>query len=155
MKIQKIVSGGQTGADRAAFDFAIAKGIEIGGYVPKGRLAEDGPIPDRYPNLIETESADPGERTRLNIIDSDGTLILSHGDLTGGALLTQQTAKEISKPYIHIDLLLFEETQAARMASEWVVKNNIAVLNIAGPRASEDPLIYSKTVTVLDKLFSK
>src|SRR5215216_4014774 len=83
--ILRIISGGQTGADRAAFDFALEKGIEIGGFVPIGRLAEDGPINAKYPNLVETNSSDPGERTRLNVRSADATFIVSRGPVGGGS----------------------------------------------------------------------
>ena len=75
--INKIISGGQTGVDRAAFDAAIANGVEIGGFVPRGRWAEDGTIPEKYKGLVETESEDPAERTRLNVINSDATILLT------------------------------------------------------------------------------
>ena len=87
-RISRIVSGGQTGADRAAFDYALANEIEIGGFVPKNRAAEDGAIPAKYPNLRETETEDSAERTRLNVLNSDATLIFSHGALAGGSRLT-------------------------------------------------------------------
>ena len=90
--LEKIVSGGQTGADRAALDFARANGLGIGGWVPRGRLAEDGLIPEDYLGLLEADSTDPAVRTALNVRDSDATLILSHGPLTGGSLLTLQEA---------------------------------------------------------------
>jgi len=86
--IRKIVSGGQTGADRAALDVALDLGITCGGWVPKGRLAEDGEIPVDYPNLVEAEDAEPNTRTALNIRDSDATLILSQGELHGGSMFT-------------------------------------------------------------------
>ena len=85
----QIVSGGQTGADRAALDIALELGFESGGWVPLGRQAEDGKIPDRYPNLRETDSPLPAVRTELNVRDSDATLIVSHGTLVGGTALTR------------------------------------------------------------------
>jgi hypothetical protein len=78
MRVEKIVSGGQTGADQAALDVALERGLQVGGWVPKGRLAEDGPIPERYSGLVETQSSDPAVRTSLNLRDSDATLIVSH-----------------------------------------------------------------------------
>ena len=82
MVIKKIISGAQTGADRAALDAALALGLPIGGWVPRGRRAEDGPVPDRYPNLRETDTDDYETRTRWNVQDADATLILSHGPLS-------------------------------------------------------------------------
>ena len=90
-----IVSGGQTGVDRAAWAAAIELGLPIGGWVPKGRLAEDGEIPARYAGLREAESAEPAVRTALNVRDSDATLIFSHGPLTGGSRLTFDTAARL------------------------------------------------------------
>ena len=101
--LDKIVSGGQTGADRAALDFAIKHKIPHGGWVPKGRLAEDGPIPSKY-KLTEMPTDNYKERTEQNVIDSDGTLIISHGKLTGGSAYTGKMAKKHSRPYFHVDL---------------------------------------------------
>jgi len=81
--IQKIISGGQTGADRAALDFAIKRGIPHGGWIPKGRKTEDGTLPEKY-HLLEMPTGSYSKRTEKNILDSDGTLIVSHGLLTGG-----------------------------------------------------------------------
>lgn len=154
MQVRKIVSGGQTGADRAALDFAMNIGIEIGGYIPKGRLAEDGILPQKYANLTETKTTDPSERTRLNVMHSDGTIIFSQGELIGGSLLTQQIAIEVSKPFVHIDLSIWSEDQASEIAAVWIKKNKLGILNIAGSRASEDPLIYSKVQHILRRLFA-
>ncbi|MCX8018628.1 MAG: putative molybdenum carrier protein, partial [Rhodocyclaceae bacterium] len=99
----RIISGGQTGVDRAALDWAIARGIPHGGWCPKGRLAEDGPIAPRY-NLTETESADLGERTWCNVRDSDGTLILNRGDLSGGSLKTLYLAERLGRPCLVVPL---------------------------------------------------
>ena len=82
-KIRKIISGGQTGADQAALDFAIDRGIPHGGWVPKGRKTETGMLPEKY-QLKEMETASYSKRTEQNVIDSDGTFIISHGTLTGG-----------------------------------------------------------------------
>lgn len=152
--IRKIVSGGQTGADRAALDFAIQNGIEIGGYVPKGRMAENGIIPENYPNLIETESADPKERTELNIIHSDGTLILSQGDLTGGSQLAEKFALEHKKPFLHIDLLKYSPECAVEIALKLLDEIECRTLNIAGPRLSEDAEIYEAVTNFLRRLLA-
>ena len=97
--LKKIVSGGQTGADRAALDIGMECGLEIVGWIPKGRLAEDGPIPLHYEELVETESSDPSRRTSLNVRDSDATLIVSHGPLSGGSLLTLSEANPRAPRY--------------------------------------------------------
>src|SRR5688572_13555621 len=116
----KIISGGQTGADRAALDFAIQYGSSYGGFVPKGRIAEDGPISGRYLHLVETESSDPAERTRLNVKHSDATLILSHGSLSGGSKLAQDFAHALGKPTLHIDFLVRSEAQAVDDVIDWL-----------------------------------
>lgn len=99
----KIVSGGQTGADRAALDAAIDCNIAHGGWCPAKRLAEDGVIDKKY-QLQETESSNYAVRTKANVLDSDVTIIFSHGELMGGSLLTKELAKKLSKPCLHIDL---------------------------------------------------
>ena len=147
--LEKIVSGGQTGADRAALDFALAHGLRIGGWIPRGRLAEDGPIPDRYAEMSEAPSADPGVRTLLNVRDSDATLLVSHGPLAGGSLLTLQAATRAGKPVLHLDLDLFSETAAAEQLRSWLAQVRPATLNLAGPRASEDPRIAAATQALL------
>ena len=83
---------------------ACERGLQVGGWVPKGRLAEDGPIPERYSGLVETESSDPAVRTSLNVRDSDATLIVSHGPLTSGSLLTLEEGRRWRKPVLHLDL---------------------------------------------------
>lgn len=153
MKIQKIISGGQTGADRAALDFALEQGIETGGFVPKGRRAEDGRISNKYPNLIETETADYAERTELNILQADATIIVSHGELQGGSLLTKQLTQEHKKPFLHIDFLEDNVESVLVQAKEFLNSKNCKVLNIAGSRASEDRKIYARTKEFLRALF--
>ena len=150
--IQKIISGGQTGADRAALDFAIKRGIPHGGWIPKGRKAEDGTLPEKY-DLQEMPTGSYSKRTEKNVLDSDGTLIVSHGLLTGGSALTTGFAKQHRKPWIHIDLKTTPYPEAARMIQEWVGRNGITVLNVAGARASKDPMIYQATMDVLDAAF--
>src|SRR5262249_5910478 len=146
---RKIVSGGQTGADRAALDVALAGGLEVGGWVPKGRLAEDGPIPERYPGLVETESSDPAVRTARNVRDADATLILSHGPLTGGSLLTLQEATRARKHILHLDLDEVALAEAARVLRGWLAETRPSILNVAGPRASKDLRIEAATREVL------
>ncbi len=138
-EITQVISGGQTGADRAALDAAIACGIPHGGWCPKGRLAEDGPIPEKY-NLQEMETESYSERTRANVEAADLTLIFSHGSLTGGSLLTQEFAEELGKPCLHIDL--FKKFQPLEKMTEKFPRIGKIVLNVAGPRASNDPKIY-------------
>jgi len=147
--IERIVSGGQTGADRAALDFAREAGIPTGGWVPKGRLAEDGRIPERYAGMAETESADFAVRTARNVRDSDATLILSHGPLDGGSLFTWCEATRIGRPALHLDLEQLALPAAAGRLRTWLAEVHPATLNVAGPRASRDPGIAAATGAVL------
>jgi predicted Rossmann fold nucleotide-binding protein DprA/Smf involved in DNA uptake len=144
----KIISGGQTGVDRAALDVALELGLACGGYCPKGRWAEDGPIPDKYP-LQETPSADHPQRTEWNVRDSDGTLILTLGKPAGGTASTLQHARELGRPCLVVDLSLPAGTDAI---NEWLAANQIRTLNIAGPRASESPQVYALAVAMLRSL---
>ena len=147
--LDKIVSGGQTGADRAALDFARASGLRVGGWVPQGRLAEDGRIPEHYLGMVEADSTDPAVRTALNVRDSDATLILSHGPLAAGSLLTFQEATRVEKPVLHLDLDQLSTASAAEQLRGWLATIRPRILNVAGPRASEDPGISSATEMVL------
>jgi hypothetical protein len=146
--IKKIVSGGQTGADRAALDFAIGRGILHGGWVPKGRRTEDGRLPERY-HVNEMASASYPKRTERNVIDSDGTVVITHGAPTGGSALTLKMARAHGRPSLHLDLDRITVDQAAEQLLEWIVEFRISVLNVAGPRASEDPKIYDAAIEVL------
>ena len=150
--IKKIMSGGQTGADRAALDFAIKMDLPHGGWVPKGRVAEDGPLPDKY-KLQEMQTANYPKRTEQNIIDSDGTLIITHGKLTGGSRLTKEFAENQKRPYLHIDLNETAIFEAAEQIIQWVMENRIGVLNIAGSRASKDPKIYRAVYELLETIY--
>lgn len=152
-KIRKIISGGQTGADRAAFDFALENGIEISGFVPKNRMAEDGEISAKYPNLLETRAKNPVKRTELNVKYSDATLILSHGNLTGGSKKTLQLAEKHLKPFLHIDFNKTSLEKAILQTRNWLEQINCQELNIAGARASKDSKIYGKTKEFLEKVF--
>jgi hypothetical protein len=144
-----VVSGAQTGADRAALDVALEHGLEIGGWVPRGRAAEDGSIPDRYTGLEETESPDPAVRTACNVRDADATLIVSHGPLAGGSRLTADEASGLEKPLLHLDLAVRTHTEAVDRLREWLCGVDPAVLNVAGPRASEDPAISVAVAALL------
>lgn len=152
-KLKTIISGGQTGADRAAFDFALENKIEIGGFVPKGRRAEDGGIGEDYPNLVETKTRNYMERTELNVQNSDATLIVSHGKLRRGSLLTKKFAAKHQKPFLHIDFLETTIKESAKIARKWLASIKCKRLNIAGSRASTDAEIYDKTKLFLAELF--
>ena len=133
--VEKIVSGGQAGVDRAGLDAGLALGLAVGGRCPRGRRAEDGPIPGRYP-LQETASASYGMRTRLNVRDSDATLILCRGPLRGGTRLTADIARRMGRPLRIADLS--RRVQAPAVAA-WLRKYGVVRLNIAGPRESQAP----------------
>lgn len=144
----KIVSGGQTGADRAALDVAIELGCAHGGWVPQGRWSEDGPLASRYA-VTEADSPQPAVRTELNVRDADATLILSHGPLSGGSALTLELARRYGRPVLYIDLATSDEAAAADRIRAWLDAHDVTVLNVAGPRASSDPLIYDAVSRVL------
>jgi hypothetical protein len=152
-QIKTIVSGGQTGADRAALDFARENRIASGGFVPKGRRAEDGEISAGYPNLIETKTRNYAERTELNVQTSEATLIVSHGRLTRGSLLTKRLAAKHRKPFLHIDFTESKLDEAVEKTRNWLSSIKCRKLNIAGPRASTDAEIYQKTKAFLAALF--
>jgi len=143
--IAKIVSGGQTGVDRAGLDVAIALDIPHGGWCPKGRKAENGTVPSVY-RLDETPTADYQQRTEWNIRDSDGTLILTRGAPTGGTALTITLAETYARPCLVIDL---SASPAPETVRAWLAANHIKVLNIAGPRESGCPGVYDEAVKFL------
>lgn len=149
--ITKIISGGQTGADRAGLDWAIANNIPHGGWCPAGRLAEDGSLNERY-HLIETESPGYRQRTKRNVQDSDGTLILNLGPLEGGTFSTVRLAEKQSKPFLVIALDEGVTDEAVTIVQDWLNDNGIQVLNIAGPRESKRPRIYDLTMAMMKRL---
>ena len=132
----RLISGGQTGADRQALDWAIANGIPHGGWCPKGRKAEDGRIPDRY-QLQETASTDYPERTEKNILNSDGTVIFTVAPKLGrGSRLTAKLAQRHGKPCVHIHS---GTPHPALLLASFIQQHRISRLNIAGSRASKEP----------------
>jgi hypothetical protein len=144
----KVVSGGQTGVDRAALDAAQALGLPSGGWCPRGRLAEDGPIDPAYA-LVETPSADYGQRTEWNVRDSDGTLVLVRGRATGGTALTIALARREGKPLFVLDL---GRNPSPDEVSQWIAVSRIGVLNVAGPRESQRPGIGTEARAFLERL---
>lgn len=145
----RIVSGGQTGVDRAALDFALANGIEHGGWCPKGRRAEDGVLDEKY-NLQETPRRDYRQRTRWNVRDSDGTLIIVNHELSGGTRYTFEVARKLGKPLWKVEA---EEEGKEKEVLDWLESNGIQVLNVAGPRASSEPEIYAVTRELLENIY--
>lgn len=146
--LKKIISGGQTGADQAALDAAIKWNIPYGGWVPKGRLTEAGRLSDKY-RMKEMPTESYPARTERNVIDSDGSLIISHGPLSNGSKYTKEMALKNNRPYLHIDLNETDVVNAARLAYNWIIDLKIQTLNVAGSRASNDPSIYQAVTHVL------
>jgi hypothetical protein len=147
--LTRIVSGGQTGADRAALDWAIARGIPHGGWCPRGRRAEDGVIPARY-GLEETPAEAYEQRTEWNVRDADGTAILSLAEaLTGGSRWTAECARALGKPWIHLSAQAHGACAAARLR-RFLADHAIRVLNVAGPRASGEPGVGAFVTSTLD-----
>ena len=150
----KIISGGQAGADRAALDWALARNLPHGGWCPAGRKSEDGVIDSQY-RLQETESANYRIRTARNVRDSDATLILNLGELDGGSLETFRAAERQGKPVRVISLECALSDQHADELLDWLRRANVAVLNVAGPRESKRPGIYSATLAALDLIWAR
>lgn len=142
---KKVVSGGQSGVDRAALDTALALGIPCGGWCPRDRYAEDGRIAERYP-LAETPSGDTAQRTEWNVRDSDGTMILTINEPSGGTVLTIRFARAMARPFLIVDLAAPLDHDQARL---WIRENRIGVLNVAGPRESKCPGINDQASAFL------
>lgn len=138
MALAKIVSGGQTGVDRGALDAALETRFPCGGWCPPGRQAEDGAVPVRYP-LTELEHGGYSERTLKNVLETDATLILCRGEIEGGTAYTRDCCLEHGKPLLVIDAAQSGSREAAGAISAFIGRENVAVLNVAGPRASKWP----------------
>lgn len=138
--IEKIITGGQTGVDRAALDVAIELGIPHGGWCPARRRAEDGRIDDRY-QLIELASVRYRDRTKQNVADSDGVLVLNRDELEAGTALTLRCARTLGKPEFLVDLAA---PPPLSELADWVASCRIKACNVAGPRESERPGIYAE-----------
>jgi hypothetical protein len=158
MALKKIVSGGQTGVDRGALDAALDAGFPCGGWAPGGRIAEDGPIHERYP-LRELAGAGYEERTLQNVLDSDGTAILFSGTLEGGTRQTMLHCVEHGKPFELVDATRAGPREAALKLADFVARNRLSVLNIAGPRARKwrgaHAYVYATVKQLLENLETK
>ena len=153
-KVLMIISGGQTGADRAGLDFAISRGIKHGGWCPKGRLAEDGIIPEKY-CLIETSTNLYPQRTKQNVKDSDATIVFTDTHMSRGAMLTITCCETFKKPYFIIPITSADDEAAKDSLLEWLVKIKPRILNIAGARASKCPQIHKFVTTMLNSVLEK
>lgn len=163
-RLQKIVSGGQTGVDRAGLDAAIEHGLPIGGWCPRGRRAEDGRVPSCYP-LTETPARSYAVRTRWNVRDSDGTLIVAMDEISAGTQLTVTCARRVGRPLQIVKLrpdsaqmrLTLENSRTEQIESvvEWIHRHRIRVLNIAGPRGSSHELVYAESRSFVSELLDQ
>ena len=147
--LKKIISGGQTGAEQAALDAAIKYRLPHGGWIQKGRKTEDGILPYEY-KLKELKSGAYPNYTERNVINSDGTLIISHGKLKGGSSLPRRLAKKYNRQFLHISL---DETPAFIAPSKinnWIIEYDIEILNVTGSRASKDPNIYEVVKYIIE-----
>jgi hypothetical protein len=154
LELLKIISGGQTGVDRGALDAALKLGVECGGWCPAGRLAEDGIIPERYP-VIELEDGGYAERTAQNVVDSDGTLIISNVEPMGGTRETIERCIENGKPYLIINYKEMSTTEAKENALKFLQNRHIRCLNVAGPRASQWPEGHALTYQIISAILRR
>jgi hypothetical protein len=150
MLIDKIVSGGQTGVDRGGLDAAIEAGIAHGGWCPRGRRAEDGAVPDRY-NLTETWARDYAVRTERNVLDADGTLVLTIGAPSDGTALTCRIAREYARPCRIVDL---DRPLPPDDVRAWILEHRIRTLNVAGPRESSHPGVQRRALDYLRQVLA-
>jgi len=154
MALAKIVSGGQAGVDRGALDAALEAGFPCGGWAPEGRTAEDGRVPERYP-LQELAGAGYEERTLQNVLDSDGTAILHTGALRGGTRQTMLHCVEHGKPFELVDATRTAPRDAALKLADFVERNRLSVLNVAGPRASKWPQAHAYAYATVKEMLKK
>jgi hypothetical protein len=150
----KVVSGGQTGADRGGLDAAIELGLEHGGWCPLGRRAEDGAVPARYA-LAETPTADYPERTGRNVVDSDATVVFTFGEARGGSDLTLRLAREHGRPHLALDLERLSDEAASEQLRAWLREQDVRVLNVAGSRESASPGIGERVRRIVREALAR
>jgi hypothetical protein len=152
--IGRIVSGGQTGADRGALDAALWAGVSHGGWCPAGRRAEDGPIPERY-QLTETAENDYIVRTEANVRDSDATIVLTFGAAIGGSAATIGLTRQHARPVLPLDIALLDDDTAAAQIRRWLAEQDLAdglTLNVAGSRESTNPGLAERARQIVLRL---
>ena len=145
--IQKIISGGQTGADIAGVDAAIACNVPYGGWLPKGRKTENGPLSDKYTDFQVMALGGYPKRTEQNVIDSDGTVIFTYGKLAGGSYSTKRLAVKHNRPWLHVDLDVVNG--ATPKIIDWIIEWDIKVLNVAGKSGSKAPEIHGQVKNII------
>jgi hypothetical protein len=150
--IDKVISGGQTGVDRAGLDAAMLLGLNVGGWCPKGRMSEDGRIPDKYP-LTEIPNRSYPERTEMNLLEADGTLIVFRDRLDKGTKLTADLCEKYRKPYMLLSIEVFNESVKRGFVC-WLADYRILTLNVAGNRESASTGIYEKSKIILSELLN-
>jgi len=151
----KIISGGQTGVDRAALDAAMALHMEYGGSIPRGRKAEDGPISTKYAYLHELETDRYEVRTERNVMDATATLIFTVGTPTDGTAATIGFTRKHGRPCVIIDLKEKSDDEAIMLVKDWLSEIRPDILNVAGPRESKEPGIHARTYTILKQALSR
>ncbi len=150
--IEKIISGGRSGAELAALDAAIKLGMACGGWIPKESSHPGGINADRY-NLTEMATSNPTEALKKNIRVSDGTLMLSHGTLSSNVKNTKKTLQRYSTPLLHLDLKSTNAFNAASLINDWLIDNDLNILHVTGPTEKEDHKIYSATLDILQAVY--
>ena len=147
--LKKIISGGQVGADQAALDAAINCDFPYGGWIQKGRKTQNGILPEKY-HLMEMSVSGYKERIEQNVVKSDGTVIISRGELSGGAGYSEKMAKKHNRPCLHVDLNQTPVSISSAEINSWVIEHTIEILNVTGSRASEDGDVYKDTVHIIE-----
>jgi len=150
--IEKIISGGRSGAEQAALDASIKLGIAYGGWIPKEGHGTIRPDAARY-NLLEMPTANQTEAQKKNIRESDGTLILSHGTLSSKLENTAKSTRRYSTPLLQVDLNNTSAFNAASLINDWIIDNDLTTLHVTGPSENEDEKIYPSTLDILQAVY--